>query len=382
MLPRLLKVPDQSFFLLGPRGTGKSTWIRQHFPRVPTYDLLLASEVLRVVRDSSVFRKECDALEDSSWVVIDEVQKAPVLLDEVQYLIEARRQKFVLSGSSARKLKRGGANLLSGRALVKRMFPFVLKELDYQRELEQYLEFGSLPIAVSSTRPRAILRAYVETYLKEEIQAEALVRNVGSFARFIEVAARMNGQVVNLTSVARDAQVSRHTVQGFFEILTDTLVGHWLPAWKLKRSVKQVAHPKFHLFDAGVVRHMAGTGHTSIHPEEKGFLFETCLLHEIRAYLHYTELEYPLFYWRTHDGAEVDLVVETRDGLLAIEMKCSDRWDPRFERGLLRFRGSQEDKKVRCLGVYTGDRPLLSNDIRVLPWKGFLRGLWEGAIVA
>ncbi|HLQ37095.1 MAG TPA: AAA family ATPase, partial [Planctomycetota bacterium] len=244
MLARRLRPPDQSFFLLGARGTGKTTWIEQHFADAPQYDLLRASESLRLSRDPGLLTAECSALPEDSWIVIDEVQRVPALLDEVQHLMTKRRQRFVLSGSSARKLKRGGANLLAGRAEMCHMFPLVSVEAGGDRALDELLAHGMLPLAVTRPRPQAFLRSYCEVYLKEEVQQEALVRQIGPFHRFLEVAARMNGQTVNVTGIARDAGIARQTAQEFFQILIDTLIGWWLPAWKLKRAVKQAAHPK------------------------------------------------------------------------------------------------------------------------------------------
>ncbi|MFH0943642.1 MAG: DUF4143 domain-containing protein, partial [Planctomycetota bacterium] len=355
MFPRQLRSPDSTFFLFGPRGTGKTTWIKQRFPDTPRYDLLRSTERIRLSGNPGAFGDECDAVPRRDWVVLDEVQKVPALLDEVQRLIVDRSQRFVLCGSSARKLRRGGANLLAGRAEVRHLFPFVSIEIDDQRNLEEILRHGMLPLAVQSDRPRSFLKAYVQTYLNEEIQAEALVRQIGGFARFLEVAARVNGQSVNVSSVSRDAAVARQTVQGYFQILVDTLLGYWLPTWKLKRSVKQVMLPKFYLFDSGVARELAGLGHLQVHPEERGFLLETYLLHEVRAYLHYRELDYPMFYWRTHEGTEVDLVVETPQGIVALEIKSADRWERRFGNGLQRFRRELEDRPVELLGVFLGE---------------------------
>ena len=380
MFQRQLQAPPGSFFLFGPRGTGKTTWIQEHFRDAPSYDLLSAAEALRLNRDPSFLARECEELAARRWVVIDEVQKAPLLLDEVHSLIERKRLRFVLSGSSARKLKRGGANLLAGRAEVKRLFPLVSRELDFQRGLEEALEHGMLPLAVTGTRPRAFLKAYVETYLQEEIQAEALVRQIGGFARFLEVAARMNGQAVNAAAVSRDAQVARQTVQGYFQILIDTLIAFWLPAWKLKRSTKQVAHPRFYLFDCGVARHMANLGHLPVHPEERGFLFETFLLHEIRAFLHYRELDYPLSYFSTHEGTEVDLIIETPRGLVAMEFKSGARWERKYHGGLLRFRDLHPRSRVFTFGVFAGKRALVEDQVRILPWREFLELLWAGEV--
>jgi predicted AAA+ superfamily ATPase len=384
MLARRLRPPDRSFFLLGARGTGKTTWIEQHFAGAATYDLLLADESLRLARQPGLLRDECSALEDGAWVVIDEVQRVPSLLDEVQWLMSKKKQRFVLSGSSARKLRRSGVNLLAGRAELRNMFPLVTAETGLERDLDEVLAEGMLPLAVTGDRAAAFLRSYCQVYLKEEVQAEALVRDIGPFHRFLEVAARVNAQTVNVAGIARDAGIARQTANDFFQILVDTLLATWLPAWKLKRAVKQVevAHPKFFLFDSGVARQLAGTAHLRLHPEERGALFETFLLHELRAYLHYEDLEYPVAYWQVHGGREVDFVVETKDGLVAIEAKAAARWDSRFGAGIASMRERLPKGRITGLGVYTGPRTLVANDVRVLPWRSFLEELWSGRLIA
>lgn len=379
MLRRILKSPPESTLLLGPRATGKSTWIAEHFGSAVTYDLLSAADALRLARDPSVLGAELEVLAPGSWVVIDEVQKVPALLDEVHRLMERRKLRFLLSGSSARKLRRGGSNLLAGRALRADFFPIVSAELGKVPPLDR-IPLGMLPRALTLDRPRAYLQAYCETYIREEIQAEALTRNIGGFARFLEVAARQNGMVTNTSNIATEAQVARQTVQGYFDILVDTLIGFWLPAWRPRRKTKVVAHPKFNFFDAGVARTLTGRGAYPPTPEELGVLFETYLLHELRAWLSYEDRAYPLFFFRTHDGIEVDLLFEDARGHVAVEIKSSSTWRGDFAKGLRRVQ--EEIPGVRCLGVYTGQRPLKHDGIDVLPYGRFLDRLWAGELVS
>ena len=244
--------------------------------------------------------------------------------------------------------------------------------------LDDALVHGSMPLAVTGEDPVGYLLAYAETYLQEEIRAEALTRSIGSFSRFLEVAARQNGQVTNLSAIARDAAVGRSTVQNYFEILEETLVGHWVHPWKLKRATKQVAHPKFYLFDCGVARALSGRLPYPPAPEEEGPLLETLLYGEIRAYIAYAKLRYPLYYWRNYDRVEVDLLCETRNGFIAVEMKSAVRWERRYNRGLERMRTEFGAERVRCYGVYRGARPARWNDIEILPVMDFLRRLWDG----
>lgn len=381
MYTRELQRPQGSFFLLGPRGTGKSTWIRQHFPDARYYDLLNTSERLRLEREPRAFYREVSGGAPGDWVVIDEIQKVPALLDEVHALIETKRLRFVLSGSSARKLRRGASNLLAGRATVEHLYPLVSAEVGYEEVGVDPLEYGSLPLALTSGDPVAFLTAYAETYLQEEVRAEALTRNIGDFSRFLEIAARQNGQVTNVAGLARDAAVSRPTVQNYFSILEDTLLGFWLPPWKLKTATRQVGHPKFYLFDSGVARALSGRLPYPASSEEKGALLETWVLNELRAYLSYRKLRYPLHYWRTHDGSEVDVFLETREGFLAIEIKSSVRWDKRFNRSLRSLKNFLGEKPLRCLGVFLGERASQWDDIEVLPMMDFLRRLWSDEMI-
>jgi len=380
MYARSLATPDRSIFLFGPRGTGKSTWIGQRFPGVRTYDLLDTGEALRLTKEPQSLHAELVGLPVGSWAVIDEVQKVPALLDEVHRLIEGRRLRFVLSGSSARKLRRGGSNLLAGRAVTMSMFPLTSFELSHDFDLSDVLCHGTLPMVFIDAEPREYLRAYAETYLDQEIRAEALTRNLGAFTRFLEIAARQNGQLTNATSIARDAGISRNTVQSHFEILVDTLIGFWLPPWKLKSATKQVQNRKFYLFDCGVVRALNGRLPYPPSPEELGALLETFILHELRAYLSYTRRHYALHFWRNYDGAEVDVLCETSRGHVAMEIKASRRWDRRFHRGLRRVR-EELGEQTRCYGIYLGERAALIDDVHVLPVPEFLKKLWNQEVL-
>lgn len=379
MFTRLLKPPLSSFFLFGPRGTGKSTWIRQNFSQAVFYDLLDSNEALRLSKEPQLLYRELASLKPKSWVVIDEVQKVPQLLNEVHRLIEGQKLRFVLSGSSARKLKKGQANLLAGRARLETLFPLVSAEVGFNLEFPEAFQKGMLPSAYQSEDFEEYLQAYVQIYLNEEIKGEALTRNIGHFARFLEIAARQNGQLTNVANISRDAQVARQTVQGYFDILVDTLIGRWLPAWKLKRATKQVTHPKFYFFDPGVSRALSGRQAYPATSEESGFLLETFILNEILAYLSYHKLHYPLYFWSSHDGVEVDLFFETKKGYRAIEIKSNTRWDKKYSRGLDRLH-TEMGNKAKYFGIYLGLRELSFDHFTVYPVQNFLKKLWNGEI--
>ena len=379
MYARLLPKPSASAFLFGPRGTGKSTWLRDNFPGAAVYDLLDAGTALRLAVQPQLLYHELSTLPPGAWTVIDEVQKVPALFDEVQRLIETRQLRFVLSASSTRKLGRAGVNLLAGRAATLAMMPLVSAELGFHRDPALFLRYGSLPLAVDANDPREYLRSYAETYLVQEVHAEALTRNIGAFARFLEVAARHNGQTINASAIAKAVGVRRETVRSHFDVLVDTLLGCRLPAWKLKSASKQVAHSKFYFFDAGIARTLAGRLPYPPTDEELGPLAETFVLSELRAYLAHSRLDYQLHFWRTHDGAEVDLLCETADGVVAIDVKPATRWDKRFQRGLRRLR--EHLPSATCYGVYFGRRPAQWDEVRVLPVLDFLQRLWNGEVI-
>jgi predicted AAA+ superfamily ATPase len=384
MFTRCLDLPSRSFLLLGPRGTGKTTWLRQRLPRALWYNLLLDRELLRLMRSPGAFRQEVEALPRGSWVVVDEVQKLPSLLNEVHDALAAapRRWRFALTGSSARRLRREDVNLLAGRVVTRRMFPLTLAEVGGEPAVDDWLRFGGLPL-VRSTRSAGervdLLEAYVETYLAQEIRAEALVRSLDSFVRFLEVAALANAQVTSVASLARDAAVARPTVQGYFDVLTDTLIGAWLPAWRPRAKVKETAHPKFYLFDCGVARALAGRLREPLEGAERGSLLETLVFQELRSYAAYAGIGGVLAYYRTPSGTEVDFVWSRGKRAIGVEVKATGRWRPEFSRASADLR--RTGVLGKCYGVYLGERPLQDGPVRVLPLPLFARQLAAGRVL-
>ncbi len=313
-------VPQASFFLLGPRGTGKSTWLRSCFPEAVFLDLL----------DDAVFRALSARPESLAhfvppghpdWIVVDEVQKVPALLDEVHRLIESRGWRFVLTGSSARKLKRGGANLLGGRARIRTMHPLTAEELGPAYSLSHSLRFGQLPTVYVAPDPGPYLEAYVGTYLREEVMQEALVRNVGAFGRFLQAASFSQAAVLNLTRVAEECALPRKTVSSHFDLLEDLLLGARVPVFQRRARRRVSQHPKFFFFDVGVYRSLRPKGPLDTPEEIDGASLETLVFQELRAHIAARSLGYDLFFWRTVDGLEVDFVLYGEAGLVALEIK-------------------------------------------------------------
>lgn len=380
---RTLPLPERSFFLFGPRGTGKTTWLRQELPRARWFDLVRDREVLRLTRDPELFAQEVQALPRGTWVVVDEVQRLPALLNDVQDLIARRGHKvrFALIGSSARKLKREQANLLAMRLVNRRFFPLTAAELGEDFVVERALRFGTLP-AVASARTHDeridLLEAYAENYLAQEIRAEALVKRLDAFTRFLDVATLANAQVTNLAGIARDAAVARPTVQGYFETLSDTLIGTFLPAWRARAKVKELAHSKFFFFDPGVVRALTGRLREPLHESERGPLLETYVLGELRAWLNVAGVGGQLAYWRTPSGSEVDFVWSRGGRAVGVEVKASVRWRSKDSRALHEMLARRVVR--RGFGVYLGNAALQDGKVAVLPLRAFLKRLYEGDV--
>jgi predicted AAA+ superfamily ATPase len=380
---RLLRIAlprRQSAFLWGPRKTGKSTYLRAAFPDSVTFDLLQTDLMLELARRPALLRERLLAADPRrlrSPVILDEVQKVPALLDEVHWLIENRGLRFILCGSSARKIRRGRVNLLGGRAWRYEMHPLVSAEIG-DLDLLRALNRGLVPAHYLDAEYRRSLQAYAVDYLKEEVLDEGLTRNVAAFSRFFEAVGFSHGDLTNYANIARDCGVDAKTVKEYYQILVDTLLGTFVEPWK-KRQERQVIGKaaKFYLFDVGVAgaitrRHIA---------EERGEQFGRALEHfvlmEIVAHRSYRDLGYGVHFWRTKSGLEVDFVLG--DGEVAVEVKGSSRLDPSDFRSLRAF---VEDNRPRAAIVVCNERsPRLHEGIEVLPWREFLLRLWGGAIL-
>ena len=388
MYSRALTRPDHSFFLFGPRGTGKSTWLKEQSFDL-RIDLLDSKSRIDLERKPHLLRNWTAHLKAKQQVVIDEVQKIPALLDEVHYLIEERKLQFALSGSSARKLKRSQANLLAGRAINCHFFPLNYSEYGKNFSLSDRLNWGTLPLVISEQKQRKeVLETYIENYLKQELVEEGIIRKLDPFLRFLQVAALMNGQVLNVENIARDCKVGRTTVDKYFEILIDTLLGFYLPAYEARARVKELSSSKFYFFDPGVTRAAAGLTRETLDRSYLGYQFETFLLNEIRSYNEYSGKKRPLFYYGISGRGDIDLIIRTRtkthsqmDKIVAIEMKLGEDWKSDWGRLLEDLRGSLgQDRVTRLIGIYTGDRMIRSGNIEVFPVDLFLTELFAGNI--
>ncbi|MYG40104.1 MAG: ATP-binding protein [Nitrospira sp. SB0677_bin_15] len=360
---------QKSCFLFSPRQTGKSTLIRQQLSDVRTYNLLDQTLFLRLSRNPALIREAFTP--DTRLIVIDEIQKMPALLNEVQLMIEEYGIRFFLTGSSARTLRRKGVNLLGGRARSRVLHPFVRAELGEHFRLERALEFGLLPSIYFSDAPEEDLAAYSGDYLKEEVAAEALVRNIGAFSRFLEVVALSHGQMINFSQVASDAQVPVSTVREYYGILRDTFIAHEVPAYTETRKRKAISTSKYYLFDVGLARHLQGRRGLALGTVEYGEAFETFVLQEIKAFCDYHLLGSPR-YWRSKSQFEVDFVL----GTLAIEVKAKKAISRRDLKGLLALR--EEALMTHYVLVSMEPTTRQVDGMTILPWQEFLDRLWDG----
>lgn len=371
-LNHLLK--KKSFFLFGPRATGKTTLIHQSLGKVKIYDLLDAETYGRLLRRPKILEEENRF--PGKTIVIDEIQKQPSLLDEVHRLIQKKNHRFLLTGSSARKLKRKPVNLLAGRAWQASLFPLSWVEIP-QFNLIQYLNRGGLPSIYKCSEYYEELSAYVNLYLKEEIQNEALTRNVPAFAEFLDLIALSNGQEINYESFSRDLQVSPNTLKNYIEILNDTLLGFMLPGYTKTKKRKAISRAKYYLFDLGVTTVLCRRGSIKKRSELFGKAFEHFIILEIRAFLSYSRKHIDMSYWRSTSQVEVDLVVGNK---VAIEIKATELAQDKHFKGL---RALKEEKLIKKYITVSLDKTkrVTKDGIIVFPWETFLKKLWKGEII-
>ena len=381
MLKRKLRLPragTETFFLWGPRQTGKTTLLRQAYPDAFWIDLLKADHYRRYLTRPELLREEVEALDSRPFVVIDEVQKVPRILDEVHWLHENQGLHFALCGSSARKVKRGAANLLGGRAVRYELRGLTSAELGGKFDLLRILNSGYLPRIYPAARPKRLLNAYVSDYLKEEVAAEGLVRNLPVFSDFLDIASLSDTHQVNYSNIARECGVSSQTVKGYFEILEDTLMARWLPSYRRRPKRRVVQSPKLYFADVGVVGFLARRGRLEPGSELFGSAFENWCFHEISAYNGYHERFADLSYWRLASGTEVDFVVN--DMAVAIEAKSSRTISSHHLKGLRQI-VVDHPKIERRIVVCLEDRPRKTSDgIEIMPYGDFIQSLWSGGI--
>jgi len=381
MFRRDLALPEsgvETFFLWGPRQTGKSTLLRATYGQSRWVDLLKAEEFRRYLARPELLRQELEAEPPApgEQIVIDEIQKVPALLDEVHWLMENHGLHFALCGSSARKVKRGAANLLGGRAMRYELHGLTANELGRDFDLDRMLNHGYLPRIYEASRPRRMLDAYIADYLKEEVAAEGLVRNLPVFSDFLDVAALSDGELVNFSNIARECGVSSHTIKSHFQILEDTLLARWLPAYRKRPKRRVIRAPKFYLVDVGVVNRLARRGELRPGSELYGKAFENWVFHELSAFVSYRAFDGELSYWRLASGIEVDFVLG--DMQIAIEAKSSDRITRDHLQGLRHLVEDHPRVKQRIVVCREPRARKTDDGIEILPAAAFVRKLWAG----
>ena len=367
---------QESIFFWGARQTGKSTLLKTLFPNALWFDLLLSDEYERLSKKPELLREIILANRNVSLVIIDEIQRLPDLLNEVHWLISNHKVRFILSGSSPRKILRGGFNLLGGRALRYELYPLISVEIP-NFDLIRALNHGLLPRHYDSANPRKFLSCYIGSYLQDEIVAEARIRNVHTFSRFLEVAALTNGEMVNYTNIASDCGISAKTIKEYFQILEDTLIGRYLPSFQKRPKRRVITAPKFYMFDIGITNYLLNRTKIEKGTELFGKAFEHFIYQEIYAHSRYSDVNYPMYYWRTASQIEIDFVLGDHE--VAIEVKATDQATVRHLKGLKAFAEEYDVKKL--ILVSNDPLPRLVDDIEILPWKVFLERLWKDEII-
>jgi predicted AAA+ superfamily ATPase len=367
---------NESLFLWGARQTGKSTLLKALFPDSLWFDLLLSDVFERLQRNPSQLREIVIANTSQYPIVIDEVQLLPALLNEIHWLIVNKNTRFILSGSSPRKILRSGSNLLGGRALRYELYPLISQEIpDF--DLLKALNNGLLPRHYLSKNPQKLISAYIGSYLRDEIMAEARIRNIASFSRFLEMAAFSNGEIVNYTNIAAECGVSSPTIKEYFQILEDTLTGRFLPSFQKKPKRRVIRAPKFYYFDVGIANYLLKRGRMEMGSKEFGSAFEHFIYQEIYAHSSYSGLNYPIAYWRTASQIEIDFVLGDHE--VAIEVKATKMVLSRHLKGLKSF--SEEYTVKKSILISNDPFPRQMGEILVLPWEQFMQRLWAGEII-
>lgn len=371
---RLFEEPKSSYFLFGPRGTGKSTWLRRSHQQSLWIDLLDPPTFRRYVARPELLRELVEANRDKKHVVIDEVQKIPELLSVVHSLIEEKwGMQFILTGSSARKLKQTGVDLLAGRALMRTFHPFMAVEIRNEFNLENALTYGMLPLVIASEDPKEVLKAYIATYLQQEVQAEGLVRNIGHFARFLEIISFSHGELINISNISRDSEVERKVVITYLSILEDLLLSFTLPVFTKRAKRELVAHEKLYIFDPGVYRSLRPMGPMDRPELVDGHALEGLVGQHLRAWIAYSGSNCKLYFWRTRHGVEVDFILYGENTFSAFEVKSSKRVSPDDVKALQAFKEDYPDASV-CL-LYAGHERLMVKGILCIPCSEFLCNL-------
>lgn len=374
---RLFLQPKQSYFLFGPRGTGKSTLVKASHPNALYINLLLAKTKMHYQADPERLLEVVRAQAPGTVIIIDEIQKVPDLLSIVHVLIEEKQDWFfILTGSSARKLRRGGVDLLGGRALVKNLHPFMACELGKAFQFKDALQNGMLPLRYGSADPGEMLEAYVALYLEEEVRAESLVRTIEPFAHFLETLSFSHGSTINLSNIARECAVKRATADSWFSIVKDLLIAYTIPVFKKRAKRVLISQSKFYFFDVGVYRALRPKSILDAVSEIEGSALEGLVGQHLKAWIDYTKASHTLYFWRTKSGLEVDFVLYGELGLWAIEVKNSTTIQAKDLRGLKHF--CEDYPEAKPILVYRGTERLLKNNILCIPCEEFLRGITSG----
>jgi len=372
MYSRLIKPPQKSFFLFGPRSTGKTTWVKKTFPKAVYIDLLEA-ELFNDLLANPQRLENFIPKDFQNWIIIDEVQRIPELLNEIHRLMEKYKYRFVLTGSSARKLRQRGVNLLGGRALTYSLHPLTAVELRNDFDLEHSLRYGHLPCAYTEPDPPKYLESYVKTFLEEEVRQEAITRNLSAFSRFLESASFSQGAMLNISSVARECAVQRKVVENYFTILEDLLIAYRIPAFTKRAKRRLVAHPKFYFFDVGVYRVLRPMGPLDMPEQVEGIAYETLFFQELLAINDALDLGYNISYWRTSNNVEVDFIIYGHKGIKAFEVKRTGKIKRSMLRGLRLF--LRDYPMAKAYFIYGGNRSMREESINILPFEDALKNL-------